>query len=299
MITFEQIEFLLPKEKLQIKDKYKSVSGSFLKEKIGSTSLPRFSKKDTVISICTNLVKKKIKIDKFKNKIGAIILCTQNPDFNGLPHNSGVIQHNLSIKNDVACFDISQGCAGYLYGVVASQSFIKTGQYALLFTCDPYSKIISNNNFSTDILFGDAASISVLKKGGNGKKLIDYEFFSYGKEYKAIINENGLKMDGKKVMKFCTSIVPLKIKNFLKKNELDINSIDQFYFHQGSKYIVDQLCYHLKIPKNSRPPISKNIGNTVSSTLPILMKQNDFRKKKKILICGFGVGLSVSIGLIS
>ena len=42
----------------------------------------------------------------------------------------------------------------------------------------------------------------------------------------------------------------------------------------------------------------KNVGNTVSSTLPILMKQYNFKNKKKILICGFGVGLSVSIGLL-
>mgnify|MGYP006103019141 FL=1 len=298
MIALKQIEYLLPKNKLLIKKRYRSVSNLFLKEKIGATKLPRFSEKDTVINICTNLIKKKIAIDEFKKKVGALILCTQNPDFNGLPHNSSVIHYNLGLSEKVACFDISQGCAGYLYGIVASQSFLKKGQFGLLLTCDPYSKIILKNDFSTNILFGDAASITVLKKDGAGKKLIDYEFFSYGKDYEVIINRNGLKMDGKKVMKFCTTIVPSKIKNFLKKNNLTIDSIDQFYFHQGSKYIVDQICYHLKIPKSAKAPVVKNIGNTVSSTLPILMRQYDYKKKKNILICGFGVGLSVSIGLI-
>ena len=298
MITLKQIEFLLPKKRIQIKKKYKLVSSAFLKNKIGATSLPRLSDTDSVINLCTK-VSQKLDIQKIKKKIGAIILCSQNPDYNGLPHNSAVIHNNLGLDHNVACFDISQGCAGYLYGLVASQSFIKNNQYALLFTCDPYSKIISSNDFTTDILVGDAATVSIIKKGGPGKKLIDYEFFSYGAEFKAIINDNGLKMDGKKVMKFCTSVVPSKIKNFLKKNNLNINSIDQFYFHQGSKYIVDQISHHLNIPKRSKPPFIKNIGNTVSSTLPILMKQDDYKTKKKILICGFGVGLSVSIGIFN
>ena len=298
MIALRQIEYLLPKNKLLIKKKYKFVNNLFLKEKIGATKVTRFSAKDTVINICTNLVKRKISIDRFKEKIGAVILCTQNPDFNGLPHNSSVIHHNLGLNEKVACFDISQGCAGYLYGIVASNSFLKKGQYGLLLTCDPYSRIISKDDFSTDILFGDAASVSLLRKDGYGKKLIDYEFFSYGKDYEAIINRNGLKMDGKKVMKFCTTIVPSKINDFLKKNNLTTDLIDQFYFHQGSKYIVDQICFHLKISKSAKAPVVKNIGNTVSSTLPILMRKYDYKKKKKIVVCGFGVGLSVSIGLI-
>ena len=38
-------------------------------------------------------------------------------------------------------------------------------------------------------------------------------------------------------------------------------------------------------------------GNLVSSSIPLLIKQNmrKFKKEKKILICGFGVGLSASI----
>lgn len=227
-----------------------------------------------------------------------MILCTQNPDFNGLPHNSSIIHNQLKLDSEVACFDISQGCAGYLYGMVSASSFLKNGEYALLFTCDPYSKIIKEMDFNIDILFGDAATVTLLKKGGNSKKLIDFQFFSFGKDYDSIINQNGLNMNGKKVMKFCTSIVPGKIKEFLLRNKLDVKSIDQFYFHQGSKYIIDQLANHLRIPSRSYPPYVKNFGNTVSSTLPILLKKFNFKNKKKILISGFGVGLSISIGLI-
>lgn len=297
MISIEQIEYFLPKNVYQISKRYKSINKSFLKKKIGANSLPRLESKETVIDLAMAAANK-LNIDKIKSKIKSVILCTQNPEFGGLPHNSAIIHEKLGINTKSACFDLSQGCAGYLYGVVASESFLSDGEYGLFLTCDPYSKVIKKNDYKTDILFGDASSVTLLKKNGNGKKLYDYEFFSFGSEYDAIINKKGLEMDGKKVMNFCTTIVPKKIKQFLEKNNLNISSIDQFYFHQGSKFIVDQITQHLNIPKKSKPPFISNIGNTVSSTIPILMKANNFKKKKKILICGFGVGLSISIGIL-
>lgn len=282
MISIQQIEYYLPKTKFKIKDKYKAINETFLINKIGATSLPRISKKENVVDICIK-VAKKINLKKYKNKIKSVILCTQNPEFNGLPHNSSIIHNKLDLNDDAACFDISQGCAGYLYGMVSASSFLKKGQYALLFTCDPYSKIIKPKDFNTDILFGDAATVTLLKKDEGPKKLIESQFYSFGKEYNAIINKNGLNMNGKKVMKFCTSVVPEKIKEFLKNNNLDIKSIDQFYFHQGSKHIIDQLSHRLQIPKKSYPPYIKNLGNTVSSTLPILMKKYNYKKKIKFL----------------
>ena len=58
MITLKQIEFLLPKKKIKIKEKYKLVSNAFLKNKIGATSLPRLSNKDSVVNLCTKVSKK-------------------------------------------------------------------------------------------------------------------------------------------------------------------------------------------------------------------------------------------------
>ena len=42
-----------------------------------------------------------------------------------------------------------------------------------------------------------------------------------------------------------------------------------------------------------------NYGNLVSSSIPLLLKQNmiRFKREKKFVICGFGVGLSASLAL--
>ena len=40
-------------------------------------------------------------------------------------------------------------------------------------------------------------------------------------------------------------------------------------------------------------------GNTVSSSIPLLLENKIINKKiKKILICGFGVGLSIATNII-
>ena len=64
--------------------------------------------------------------------------------------------------------------------------------------------------------------------------------------------------------------------------------------HQASKIINQNIIRKLEIDKNKFLTNYKTYGNTVSSTIPLLLA-NNFKeiKKKKILMCGFGVGLSV------
>jgi len=299
MISIEKIYTLYPNNNYNINSRYRKISNEFLKKKVGSNKLPRFSSKDNVVDFCLRLTKKS-NLAKYYKKLKLIVICTQNPDFNGLPHNSAILQGKLNLKNSIATMDISQGCAGYLYGLVAAQSFLKKGDYCFFYTCDPYSKIIKMNDINTDILFGDAATLSVLKKGDKkDKKLKKFKFFTFGDGYESIIKKNNkLNMIGKNVMNFCEKEVTKCINNFLIENKLKKKNIDHFYFHQGSKHIINLLSKRLSI-SSKKITFIPNIGNTVSSSIPILMKHTNYNRKKNFIICGFGVGLSVSIGYFS
>ncbi len=296
MISIDNIYALFPKDNYTIKNRYKKIKSNFLKNKIGSLKLPRFKKSEKVVDFCYNLTKK-VNLNKYKNKIKLLIICTQNPDFGGLPHNSAILHGKLKLKNDIATMDISQGCAGYLYGLVAAQSFLKEDEYCFFYTCDPYSKIIDINDLNTDILFGDAGTLSILqKKSSLDLGLAKYKFYTFGDGYEAIIKRNNiLNMSGKDVMNFCEREVVQSIENFIHTNRLDKDKIGHFYFHQGSKHIVNLLTKKLDIKKD-KISFLPNIGNTVSSSIPILMKHSNFKRKKNFIICGFGVGLSISIG---
>ena len=279
---------------------YKSINKKFLNEKIGANKLLRKKSKENIISMCMSVAKK----SKFKKEnVKALILCTQNPDHNGLPHNSAIIQNKLSLPNNLAAFDLSQGCAGYLYGLDAIKPFLKKkGDLGLLFTCDPYSKIIKKGDYSTEILFGDAATLTIVENSpikSKNKVVVKSDYFTSGHSYDSIINENGyLKMNGKNVMEFCSIEVVNFLKSFLKKEKINLRSIDKIFLHQGSKYIVDIIYKKLKCRDNQRIEPILNLGNTVSSSIPILLKERNFSKFKKILVCGFGVGLSISVGML-
>ena len=95
-------------------------------------------------------------------------------------------------------------------------------------------------------------------------------------------------MNGPAVISFAKSVVlPEIIK--LSKN---INCI---FSHQAGKIVMNQI--KKKINKKIYFPLNfSNHGNLVSTSIPLLIKQHmkKFKKEKKILICGFGVGLSAS-----
>lgn len=292
MISIIDIDSYIPK-KLNLKKKYKNIPKRFWEQKIGNYLVPRKSENQDVVSMCIsayNKLKKKINTKKVK----CIILCTQNPEYGGLPHNSAIIQSKIIKNNNIACLDISQGCSGYLYAIKTAEAFLKKDQIGLIFTCDPYSKIIKDD-FNTDVIFGDAATITIVKKNDKGHSIKKADFFTDGKEFNSIIKySDKINMDGRKVLNFSTKHLPSFIKKFIKKNNLlDVKKI---FIHQGSKFMIDIIKDRLKeyiIPSNF-----KNLGNTVSSSIPILLKENNFKKHKKFIICGFGVGLSISIGYI-
>lgn len=128
-----------------------------------------------------------------------------------------------------------------------------------------------------------------------------------GSGFKNLIIENGasknlfnndvkLSMNGSKMFMFTVSNIPKNVIELLNKSKINISKIKKFFFHQGSKIILDTLQASLKLPKEKVFNNLKYLGNTVSSTIPISLKQandkNKIRSNDLLLLSGFGVGLS-------
>ena len=54
----------------------------------------------------------------------------------------------------------------------------------------------------------------------------------------------------------------------------------------------------LNVEKEKVPLFINNIGNTVSSSIPIVLEKDKFKKNKYAILCGFGVGLSIATCII-
>ena len=104
-------------------------------------------------------------------------------------------------------------------------------------------------------------------------------------------------MDGTAVFNFTIQNVPILVNENLTKNNLDIKDVDQFIFHQANAFMLNFIRNRCKIPKEKFYINIENIGNTVSNTIPIALKyaqeEGKIDKNKKIMLCGFGVGLSM------
>jgi 3-oxoacyl-[acyl-carrier-protein] synthase-3 len=219
---------------------------------------------------------------------------TQNPDRN-IPHTSAIVHEKLGLSRGCMTFDISQGCAGYTCGITivgAVMERLKLDR-ALLFTCDPYSKIVNPDDKKTALIFGDAATVSYLKRDGAGYALVDGKFGT-APATTACLSSNGvLKMDGASVLLNASREVPASIRELLAHNGKTYDDIDLFLLHPGSKRVVDLIRRELALDDTKIPFEIESYGNTISSSIPLMLKRQVVRKEhRRLVLSGFGVGFS-------
>lgn len=303
MIYISEISSYVPEFRI---DNYKNgerflESADFIDSKIGASELPRISGDMDTSDMAVKAVEELLaKSNVDKEDVEALVVVTQNGDFGGLPHTSALVQGKLGLRSNVSCFDVSLGCSGYVYGLSILKSHMIEMGYtnAILVTADPYSKIIDKEDRVTSLLFGDAATATLLSTEG----VFSIErpmLHTDGTGDLALVKKACLHMNGRQVFNFAATKVPMQINEYLNENSLNKNDIDLFLLHQGSAAIIEVIARKLKLSKEILPGDIKQTGNTVSSSIPLLLEKylND-KSKNKVIISGFGVGLSWATNLL-
>jgi 3-oxoacyl-[acyl-carrier-protein] synthase-3 len=267
-----------------------------------------------------------------KEDIDYVIFCTQSPDY-FLPSTACLLQDKLGLSKHCGAFDFNLGCSGYVYGLGLAKGLISSKQAhsILLLTGETYTKYINPKDKGNKTVFGDAGTATIISssfmEGGLNFKL---EQFSYGtdgagannlivkngaakhfakdgvdfidEENNFSFNNNNLFMDGKAIFNFTAFKVPEFLKENLFKNNLILEDVDYFIFHQANEYMLNAVRKRCGIPKERFFIDIKNVGNTVSNTLPIAIckanLQGKFNDIHSLLLMGFGVGLSIGAVLL-
>ncbi len=272
-------------------------SREFVENKIGFRRVARKAGDEETSDLCVRAfaaLAAKRRVDK--QAIDCVVVCTQNPDGRGLPHTSAVVHAKLGLPDGVAAFDISLGCSGFVYGLSIALAFMRANglKQGLLFTADPYSKILDLDDYDTELIFGDAAAVTYLSEQPV-YRMLKARFATNGRLRHSIqVKEDTgrLSMLGSNVFKFTMTAVPAQIEACLSDNGLAKDDIELFLFHQGSKFIVDNLGKKLGVPAEKAPFEARDLGNTVSSTIPLMLEERLVAGPTRIVITGFGVGLS-------
>jgi 3-oxoacyl-[acyl-carrier-protein] synthase-3 len=108
-------------------------------------------------------------------------------------------------------------------------------------------------------------------------------------------DEDG-QMNGPEVFVFTLREVPPLISTVLGLAGWDPQDVDAFLFHQANKFMLDHLTRRMKLPPEKVLLSLEDFGNTSSASIPLLvshrMREEVRRQKRKVLMAGFGVGLS-------
>lgn len=232
-----------------------------------------------------------------------IVLCSQSSIY-PLPSSSCLLQNRLGIKQNAGACTIDHGCSGFVYGLSIAKGLLAGGMAnnVLLLTAETYSKYIAQNDRSIRAIFGDGAAATFIEKDD----LPRIGAFSFGTDGgggdKLIVKENRLFMDGPEIFSFTLDVVPRTIESVLTANHLTKENIDLFVFHQANKFMLDAIREVCVLPHDKYYVNLESTGNTVSSTIPIALKQlADSGKLKtgmRIMLMGFGVGLSWAATII-
>jgi len=253
-----------------------------------------------------------------KDEVDFILFCTQSPDY-FLPTSACIIQDKLNIPTFCGTLDFNLGCSGYVYGLSLAKGLIagRIAKNVLLLTAETYTKHLHPKDKGNRTIFGDGASASLISTKGFAE-ILNFSLGTDGSGYNNLIVKTGglrmpkktnivnwddsgnpvsddyLYMNGSEIFNFTLESVPLLVEDVLKKNDLLKEKIDLFVFHQANKYMLNFLRKKIKIEESKFYYCMENFGNTVSSTIPIALKEAEKEDKLhgNILLAGFGVGYS-------
>jgi 3-oxoacyl-[acyl-carrier-protein] synthase-3 len=258
---------------------------------------------------------------EYLNKIDFLIFCTEGLDYKA-PTTSSTLHYKLGLNEKCGCIDMPMGCAGFVYGLSLANAMLMSGNAnCLLFiVADIPTSVVHSNDFDMRALFGDAGAAVIIEKSQGGK-IGKFIFGNDGSGAKNLIVERGstrnpldieylnehkhepgglvhgkMSMNGLEITRFSLEKVPILLHETLEVNNLKFEEIDLFVFHQASSIILNALKRKCKIPDEKFYIYLKNVGNTVSCTIPIALyhaqKDGKLKRGNKVMIIGFGVGYS-------
>lgn len=256
-------------------------------------------------------------------EIDGIVFCTQTPDY-VMPSNAFLLQERLGLRDRILAFDFNLACSGFVYGLAICRGLIVAGQARriLLINADTYTRLVNPGDRSARVLFGDGAAATVVAAGAGQLKLIDFELWSSGRNWRRFwvpaggfrepktdasreveVDGSGnrrtredIHMDGLGVWKYINSAVPEQVDGLLSRNGLTRRDVDLFVFHQASAMTLDSLERRMGIPREKSVRNLETVGNTVSASIPAALsraiQEGRIKGGMRILAAGFGVGLS-------
>ncbi|MEW9111468.1 beta-ketoacyl-ACP synthase III [Cytobacillus gottheilii] len=229
-------------------------------------------------------------------ELDLILVATVTPD-QPFPSVACMLQERLGAKK-AAAMDLSAACAGFMYGMITAQQFIKTNayKYVLVVGVEKLSKITDWDDRNTAVLFGDGAGAAVMGPVSEGRGILSFELGADGSGGKYLYQDENIVMNGREVFKFAVRQMGESCINVLEKAGLSKEDVDFLIPHQANIRIMEAARQRLDLPVEKMSMTVEKYGNTSASSIPIAMVEELEAGKIKdddlIVMVGFGGGLT-------
>ena len=221
--------------------------------------------------------------------IGAVVAATFS-NSRRFPALAVRIASELGLPEETPALDLQMACSAYPYALyLASRLARDTGKKALVVDGDVQSRLVDAADHATGGIFSDAVTASLVTTGGGTSPVA---FYSRHDE-SLVCGETGpIKMDGFKVFTF----VATEVSKFLRAFGTDFDFVAP---HQANPYLIRQLAKTLGLEEKLLV-LDEGAKNPGSCSVPMTLHAHADRLKggKRVLIAGFGAGLSASACVI-
>lgn len=256
-----------------------------------------------------------------KSDIGAVVTVTLCPDY-FVPHISNIIHDKCELSTDVVCYDIAQGCCGFLVGLTQAFMLLEhMNKKVVLVNGDVLSHKVSKRDRNDYPLIGDGCTITIVENDGNDN--IYYEMHVDGKRSEAlkipagafrmpstpetaVMTDEGdgnfrsldnICMDGSGVFNFVQNEVPPMLQNAFNSEGKTVKDFDWFLFHQPNRFMLQKLAEKAELPLEKLPMnLVENFGNPSGASIPLTAiyncKQSLMEKDNRCCMSAFGSGLA-------
>jgi 3-oxoacyl-[acyl-carrier-protein] synthase III len=261
-----------------------------------------------------------------KEDLDMIILGTLSPDHE-FPGTACFLQAKLGVPG-IPAIDIRQQCTSFIYGLSIADQFIKTGfkKNILVVGTEVHSKGLdkSTRGREVSVLFGDGAGAMVVAPAekDNPSKILSTHLYADGTYAKELWLPNGgcakpgdritaemletnlhyPVMNGKTVFVHAVKRMPEAVMEALNANEMKVEDIDLFIFHQANMRINEMVAKQLNIPAEKVFNTIDRFGNTTAATIPIgfeeAIKAGKLKRGMKVMTAAFGSGFTWASGVI-
>jgi 3-oxoacyl-[acyl-carrier-protein] synthase-3 len=257
------------------------------------------------------------KIDR--QEIGGLVFVSQTSDYI-LPATSIILQDRLGLSTETVCLDVHYGCSGYVYGIFQAALWISSGacDKVLVLAGDTSSKMINPKDKSLKMVFGDCGTATLVTKGdarfgfslcsdGAGHDRLIIPAGGYRKPISCLTKElkcdaenncrtaEDLYMDGMAIFGFAITNVHKNINSLIEQMDWIKSDVNLYALHQANHFMVNYIRKKLKVEVDKVPINVCNYGNTGPATIPLLLSDLysiEPINLEKVILCGFGVGLS-------